>query len=100
TDGDGVLTPGEAWTTTAADGTFTLNGGTGNLVMVGGTDVSTGLPFLGTLTAPSDSTVITPLTTLVVALAASSDPADVPIAPAQVAAAFGLDPSINLQSYD
>src|SRR5258707_244234 len=70
------------------------------LVMVGGTDVSAGLAFLGTLSAPSGSTVITPLTTLVLALAASSNPADLAAAQDAVAAAFGLDPTIDLQSFD
>ena len=108
-DGNGLLDAGEVSTTTAADGTFTLVGGTGNLVMVGGTDVSTGLAFLGTLSAPSGSTVITPLTTLVAALVASANPdqndpvavqAAVDAAQAAIASAFGLDPSIDLQTFD
>ena len=40
-NGNGLLDAGEVSTTTKADGTFTLTGGTGNLVMFGGVDVST-----------------------------------------------------------
>ena len=71
-NGNGVLDLGEAHTTTNADGSFTLTGGTGPIVMFGGTDVSTGLAFKGTLKAPMGSTVVTPLTTLVAELAATN----------------------------
>ena len=111
---NGVLDVGEASTTTRADGTFTLAGGTGNLVMFGGTDVSTGLQFLGTLSAPNGSTVVTPLTTLVTTLVTSAttglDPQDPgyqnAVQAATVAAqdaiahAFGFDPGIDLQNFD
>ena len=85
---NGLLDPGEVFTTTAANGTFTLVGGEGPLVMFGGTDVSTGLPFLGTLRAPAGSTVITPLTTIVAALVVGGS--SIEDANADVAAAFGL----------
>ena len=96
-DNDGTLDAGEAHTITNADGSFTLTGGSGPLVMFGGTDVSTGLAFDGVMTAPAGSTVVTPLTTLVVQLAATMS-----LAAAQdaVAAAFGLDTSIDLQTFD
>ena len=98
TNGNGELDSGEAFTTTNANGQFTLTGGSGPLVMFGGTDVSTGLPFTGVLKAPEGSTVVTPLTTLVAELAATSG--NVQAAQDAVAAAFGLDPTIDLQSYD
>ncbi len=97
-DGDGVLDDGEAYTTTNADGSFTLTGGTGPLVMFGGTDVSTGLAFDGVLKAPEGSTVVTPLTTLVAELAATLG--SVEAAQDAVAAAFGLDTNIDLQTFD
>jgi hypothetical protein len=103
---NGVLDTGEASATTAADGTFVLTGGTGELVMFGGTDVSTGLAFTGTMKAPEGSTVVTPLTTLVSALqsaALAADP-DHPLSAAEaqdkVATAFGFDTGIDLQTYD
>ena len=111
-NGNGELDIGEISTTTAADGTFTLTGGTGNLVMFGGVDVSTGLEFLGVLSAPNGSTVVTPLTTLVTALvtAADLDPEDpdyednlqdaIDAAQLSIAQAFGLNSSIDLQNFD
>ncbi|MBR1212046.1 VCBS domain-containing protein [Bradyrhizobium sp. JYMT SZCCT0180] len=100
-DGDGEFDVGvEASATTAADGTFTITGaGGGKLVMFGGTDVSTGLAFHGTLSAVAGSTVITPLTTLVAALAASSSAADIAIAQTAVLNAFGLG-AVDLQTFD
>jgi hypothetical protein len=44
-DGDGELDDGESSTTTDANGTFVLTGGSGPLVAFGGTDISTGLPL-------------------------------------------------------
>ena len=95
---NGVLDAGEAHSTTHADGSFTLSGGSGPLVMFGGTDVSTGVNFSGVLTAPEGSTVITPLTTLIAAL--TSDTVSAAQAASQVSAAFGLDPSVDLTTFD
>lgn len=64
-NGNGQLDDGEVSTITDINGNFTLVGGSGPLVAVGGTDVSTGLAFEGVLKAPAGATVITPLTTLV-----------------------------------
>src|SRR5262249_43628500 len=99
-DKDGVLDANEAHTTTNADGSFTLTGGSGPLVMIGGTDVSTGLPFEGVLTAPAGSTVVTPLTTLVQELVSATPTMTLAQAQDKVAAAFGLNTSIDLQTYD
>ena len=93
-NGNGKLDPGEVSTTTDANGNFALSGGTGPLVAFGGTDISTGLPFKGTLEAPQGSSVITPLTTLINDL--SSDPS----AQQKVLANFGLSSTINLTTYD
>ncbi|OSQ33335.1 hypothetical protein THS27_26195, partial [Thalassospira sp. MCCC 1A01428] len=51
--------------TTDANGNFTGLTGSGAIKITGGTDISTGLAFEGTLTAPDGSSVVTPLTTLV-----------------------------------
>lgn len=65
-NGNGRLDDGEVSTTTDAQGGFTLGGDQNvSIVAVGGTDISTGLPFTGTLTAPAGSTVITPVTTMI-----------------------------------
>ncbi|TYL84331.1 VCBS domain-containing protein [Bradyrhizobium cytisi] len=104
-DGNGVYTPGEASATTNADGSFTLHDPVGTLIMTGGTDVSTGLAFAGTLKAPEGSTVVTPLTTLVTSVIASAAASGTQIsatdAAAQVATAFGIDPTkVDLTTYD
>ena len=64
TNGDGKWNAGEAKTTTDAKGNFTLTNGVGNLVGSGGKDMATGQNFDGYMTAPTSSSVITPLTTL------------------------------------
>ncbi len=100
-NGNGHLDAGEVSTTTNADGSFTLVGGSGPLVMFGGTDISTGLSFDGVMTAPEGSTVVTPLTTLISALVSTGvSAAD---AASQVAAAFGLGSAgspIDLTTFD
>uniref|UniRef100_UPI00048752C6 VCBS domain-containing protein n=1 Tax=Bradyrhizobium sp. WSM1743 TaxID=318996 RepID=UPI00048752C6 len=107
---NGILDAGEAFTTTRADGSFTLAGGSGPLVSIGGVDISTGLQVAGVLRAPEGSTVITPLTTLIVALVDSTandeHPLTVDQAISAIAAAFNVDLAsdpanpIDLLSYD
>lgn len=107
---NGILDAGEAFTTTRADGSFTLAGGSGPLVSIGGVDISTGLQVAGVLRAPEGSTVITPLTTLIVALVDSTangaTPLTVDQAISAIAAAFNVDLAadpqnpIDLLSYD
>ena len=63
-NGNGAADTGENNTTTNSTGDFSLPCGAG-LVLTGGTNIDTGLPFEGRLRAPSGSRVITPLTTLV-----------------------------------
>lgn len=100
-NGNGVLDAGEATAITDTDGSFTLTGATGDLVLFGGTDVSTGLAFQGTLRAPEGSTVLTPITTLIVAFAelAGGPSPDFVQAEADVKAALGL-PDLDLTSVD
>lgn len=97
---NGILDLGEAHTTTNADGSFTLNGGSGPLVMFGGTDISTNLSFNGVLKAPEGSTVVTPLTTLIVAITTADHTVSSADAAIQVSAAFGLDPTKDLTTFD
>ncbi len=62
----GTLDTDEASTTTNATGDFTFTPAcTAPLYSTGGTNVDTGLPFVGVLKAPAGSTMVTPLTTLV-----------------------------------
>ncbi|MCG2645267.1 MULTISPECIES: putative Ig domain-containing protein [Bradyrhizobium] len=95
-NGNGRVDAGEAIATTDATGGFDLAGGSGRLVLFGGTDTSSGLPFAGTLSAPSGSQVITPLTTIVSKLVDDG----VPDAEGKVLAAFGLDVGLDLLSLD
>ncbi len=97
-DLDGVLDTSEARATTDAGGNFTLVGGSGPLVMYGGTDVSTGVAFVGTLRAPAGSTVVTPLTTLVAALVDQGQTASQ--ATTNVLLSFGLAPIVDLLNFD
>ncbi|WP_340670738.1 VCBS domain-containing protein [Bradyrhizobium ottawaense] len=107
---NGILDAGEAHTTTRADGSFTLAGGSGPLVSIGGVDISTGLQVAGVLRAPEGSTVITPLTTLIAALVDSTANDEHPLTVDQainaIAAAFNVDLAsdpanpIDLLSYD
>jgi Ca2+-binding RTX toxin-like protein len=97
-DGDGLLDDGEVSATTDAGGGFTLVDGSGPLVMFGGVDVATGLAFTGVLRAPAGATVVTPLTTVIAALVdAGQSPA---AASANVAAAFGVGPGIDVLNFD
>ena len=99
-DGDGELDEGEVSTITDINGNFTLVGGSGPLVAVGGTDVSTGLAFEGVLKAPAGATVITPLTTLVQQLVEANEDTDAEAAEAAVKDALGIDPDFDLSNTD
>lgn len=101
TNGDGILNPGEVSTTTDALGHFNFGnqGGFGNLVMFGGTDISTGQPFEGTMTAAGGSTVVNPLTTLINAISHSEN-LTVEQASSLLLDKMGLDSHIDLSSYD
>lgn len=80
--------------TTNDDGFFSGLQGSGGLIATGGVDIATDLDFTGTLRAPEDSTVITPLTTLMVA----SSEEDPEAAEAVILSALGLDESIDLRN--
>jgi hypothetical protein len=101
---NGVWDPGEgeAWTTTDNEGDFSFDFGdpTATLVSIGGIDLSTGLPFAGSLRAPAGSTVVNPLTTLVVATAATSPGHTIAAATQAVLTALNLPLGIDLVAYD
>ena len=70
TDTSGTYTVGEAFTTTDENGVYTGLGGSLDAAVVAddndgqAVDVSTGLEFVGSMSAPAGSTVINPLTTV------------------------------------
>jgi hypothetical protein len=90
-NGNGQPDAGELSVGTNASGAFTFaNGCSAGLVVRGGSSVDTGLPFTGVLRSPAGATVVSPLTTLVVA----------GMTQAQVLAALGLPGSIDLLNTD
>ena len=102
-NGNGILDAGEKSTTTQADGSFTLVGAAAGdpLVMIGGTDISTGSAFTGTLKAVGGSSVITPLTTLVQAIVANSGGmTNAAAAETSVKNALGISNAVDLSTFD
>ena len=101
TNDNGELDAGDELVATTDDaGNFELPPGTtGRLFLSGGTDISTGLPFDGVLSAPAGSTVLTPLTTLIDSLS-SDGSVSVEDAEAQVSSAFGIDQDVDLTTFD
>lgn len=93
---NGILDPDELFTVTDSGGYFEPIGEVGPLVAYGGIDTSTGLPFKGLLEAPTGSTVITPLTTLISDLQSQSES----VAEQKVLAGFGLSSGLNLTTFD
>lgn len=73
---DGICDTSEPQVATDATGHYSFSGKGAHLVCAtGGTNTVTGLPFVGVLKAPAKATVVTPLTTLVVAQVVSALPA-------------------------
>lgn len=101
-NGDGVQNAGEISTTTDNFGNFTLTGtaGFGRIVVSGGTDISTNLPFNGTLTATAGATVVNPLTTLVQTMVASGGASSAAAAQTQVLTALGISTDVDLNTFD
>ncbi|MFC7049706.1 cadherin domain-containing protein [Emcibacter nanhaiensis] len=91
---NGILDSGEVSSTTDASGNYSFEveeGTTGTIVSIGGTDVSTGVSYDGVvLTAPAGASVVSPLTTLMVNGVSEAD----------IKAAFGIDDSVDLGSFD
>ena len=99
TNGNLLRDDGEAWTVTGVGGSFTLNvNQPGTLVAIGGINADTHLANTMTLAAPSGSSVVNPLTTLVQAVVKQG--ATLAAAEAQVLAALGLAASLDLLHTD
>jgi len=99
-DGDNLWDSGEgdSWTLTDSTGQFTGLVGAGTIRITanpanptGTIDISTGKAFTGSYSAPSGSTVVNPITTLVVAAGGDES---------KVKTALGIDSSVNLSTYD
>ena len=97
-DGDGTLDPGEASASSGQDGSFNLAGALGSLVATGGVDTSTKLSHTTVLRAPSGSSIVNPLTTVISAVADTGVP--LAQAQAQVAEKLGLPSTVTLTSFD
>ncbi|TXI28175.1 MAG: calcium-binding protein [Nitrosomonas oligotropha] len=97
---DGMRNPGESSAITDATGNFSLPGaaGFGHLIASGGTDISTGKPFTGVMTAPLGSTVINPLTTLIDKIARNGVSAAE--ATIKIQSSLGLNNDIDLLHFD
>jgi hypothetical protein len=94
-----TVTVGTYTTTTDASGNFKLPAGLkGEVVVSGGTDLTTGKVFKGVLKAPEGSSTVTPLTTVQQGFIASGQtPTE---AQASVAKAFGFTNNVDLANYD
>ncbi len=81
------------------DGIFEIiSSSEGPLLLLGGTDLGTGLDFTGALKAPTGSTVITPLTSAVQALIDGGD--DAKTAQTKVKSALGIPDTVDLVNFD
>ena len=89
---------------TGSDGSvaITLDAGEDvhDLLVSGGTDISTGQAFTGLIKAPAGSTMLTPLTTLLVDLVQSGAATSVADAQAKLGVTLGLPTGVDLTSYD
>ena len=98
-NGNGIQDPDESSAITDDYGNFELENPKGSLIVSGGTDLSTGKAFAGTLRAPEGSTVVTPLTTVQQGFIDAGQSPDQ--AEKSVAKAFGFDAeTVELTSYD
>ena len=99
-NGNGKLDAGEAKATTDAKGRFTFTTPAGGpVVATGGTDVSTGLAFTGTYTAPAGSLSVTALSTLVQKVMAANG-SSVGEAMGRVALALGLSLKTGMTTFN
>ncbi|HYH20208.1 MAG TPA: Ig-like domain-containing protein [Azospirillum sp.] len=96
---NGVLDPGEPSATSDASGRYIITNPLGPIILTGGIDSATGLPMTGTMRAPANSTVITPLTTLIEKYAAPGD-ANASSAQSRIASMLGIPSDVDLTSFD
>ncbi|WP_306602882.1 hypothetical protein [Azonexus sp.] len=101
-NGNGVQDSGEWSSTTDANGNYVLpqNGANGTIIAHGGVDIMTGKPFLGVLSAPAGSTVVSPLTTMLQTLLATNQASSIDQATTMLQNALGLPATVNVLTYD
>ncbi|MEI7514165.1 MAG: Ig-like domain-containing protein [Betaproteobacteria bacterium] len=102
TNGNGVADSGDYQTTTDSNGNFLIPSGiTGTIIATGGVNIDTGVVNTMTLKAPSGSTTINPLTTLVQAVVSATG-VSAAAAATSVASSLGLTLTSgqSLLSYD
>ena len=95
-----VCDAGEPMAITDVFGSFSMNanGLTGRFIMSGGTDMGTGLPFTGTMTAPAGSTAVSPLTSAIQSLIETgATPAE---AEMSIKKALNIKSDVALTSYN
>jgi len=103
---DGIAQDSEILTgvTTDSEGNFFLKSGDNPsnyaLILVGGTNIDTGLANTIQLKAPAGSTSINPLTTMLHAMLESNPDMDIDQANANIVATLGLKPGTDLSTYD
>ncbi len=112
---NGILDPDEPSTTTDRAGKFTLTvdvkkfdrnhdgkltSDEGRIVVDGGVDLSTGETRTGQLTAPLGASVVTPLTTLVDAVAGSNPSFGVDESERRVKLALGVPADVSVNGFD
>ena len=90
---------GEDSTTTNLSGEYTLTTNQeGPLLLVGGKDMGTGKAFTGTLTAPANAKVITPLTSMITAM--MDDDTSAEKAEITLKQALGISNDVDLTTYN
>lgn len=97
---NGILDNGEVSTRTDDNGAFELSGeGSGPIISSGGTDISTGLAFTGTLKAPAGSSIVSPITTLIQELT-DDGVTSVEAATAKVSTILGISTDVDVLNVD
>ncbi|MFC5355124.1 beta strand repeat-containing protein [Azospirillum himalayense] len=98
---NGVLDAGEASGSTDAVGNWSVEGGSGPIIMLGGTDISTNLAFTGVYQTAATASVINPLTTVVMGMAGlGGSDAAIAAAVTELKSKLGLDAGLDLLNYD
>jgi len=102
TDGNGFVSldsegnATEPYAYTNSTGHFSLYGGSGPILEFGGFDIGSNIYFNGIMAAPAGSTIVSPLTTLMVELGkqGATDPGH------EIADTFHINPAIDLTTFD
>ncbi|QEP44468.1 hypothetical protein D5085_15820 [Ectothiorhodospiraceae bacterium BW-2] len=104
-NGNGVLDEGELSTVTVDKGDFLLETADGSpirgeLISIGGIDISTGKAVEGSYRSPEGATIIGPITTLVSKVMKAGNNVDATTAEIMVKRSLSIDEAIELKNYD